>query len=132
MSTDADLLMLFDRLDKDKSKTLSLSELRRAFEKKGLSEKEVEVCSLSYLTLLLTSIVYEYLCILGPQKTISMIHLYYILNSEKQLSMTKQGRDTCRAREQIPQLWSCPQTGLENFNGENIRISRSFTENTSI
>ena len=108
MSTDADLLMLFDRLDKDKSKTLSLSELRRAFEKKGLSEKEVEVCSLSKLTLLLTSIVYKYLCILGPQKTISMIHLYYILNSEKQLSMTKQGRDTCKARGQIPNFGLAP------------------------
>ena len=69
MATDAELLTLFDRLDRDKSKTLSLSELRRAFEKKGLFEKEVEVCSLSYLTLLLMSFVYEYLCILIPRKT---------------------------------------------------------------
>ena len=60
MASDADLLTLFDRLDKDKSQTLSVSELRRAFEKKGLPEKEVDVCLLSKLTLLLTSIVYEY------------------------------------------------------------------------
>lgn len=55
MATDADLLMLFDNIDKDKSQTISLSELKRSFAKKGLSESEIKVCHIKLFELFSSS-----------------------------------------------------------------------------
>lgn len=43
MATDGDLKIIFEQIDRDKSGTLSLAEIRIAFLRKGFSDVEIEV-----------------------------------------------------------------------------------------